>query len=77
MTSHDELLAKIEGYKEYSPVDYGQLDLINALRAMVKLHKPKPVWGSMEDAECEECSWRKHRCQYPCPTIEAVERELK
>jgi hypothetical protein len=47
----------------------------DALRAVVELHKPQDItlpngdWG----ANCTECDgW-----DYPCPTIQAIEKELK
>jgi hypothetical protein len=47
--------------KEYK----GLLLYFNALRAVVELHKPEtPTW-----CVCDE--------PYPCPTIQAIEKELK
>ena len=72
--THDELLELINNYKIYAPVDYGQFDLTNALRAVVELHKaqeitlPNGEWGS----NCIICDgW-----SYPCRTIQAIEKEL-
>ena len=49
-------------------------DLIKALRAVVELHKPKYM-GCGEDGCCGpdmcECG-----DTLPCPTIQAIEREL-
>jgi hypothetical protein len=66
--THDELLAEIDSYAyNYKPK--------SALRAVVELHKPQDItlpngdWG----ANCTECDgW-----EYPCPTIQAIEKELK
>ena len=78
MPHHDDLLAKIKAYKWYAPVDYGQIDLSNALRAVVELHKEIPSRGANYPAhfpsapDCAECS-----LNYPCPTIQAIEKELE
>lgn len=47
--------------------------LINALRAVVELHKPwdSPMWV------CNECGDGMNVVfDYPCPTIQAIEKEL-
>ena len=64
--THDELLAKLENYG-YG----GQLPLV-ALRAVVELHKPQPD-------HCPCCPPVLCECAevYPCPTIQAIEKELK
>ena len=71
MTHHDDLLAKIKAYKWYAPVDYGQIDLSNALRAVVELHKP-----DIENKYCAYDSPEWEIVTYPCPTIQAIEKEL-
>ena len=74
--THDELLKKIDdeamlGNKEWK-----------AFRAVVELHKPKEedgkLWCShevcynhIEFLEPNDCD-----CLYPCPTIQAIEKEL-
>jgi hypothetical protein len=72
--THDELLEKVSNYK-----DAGLGSLV-ALRAVVELHKPER--GVIE-------SWFKwlngtkiigcRLCEelYPCPTIQAIEKELQ
>lgn len=70
--THEELLAKIgepadEGY-EYCDIIFNK-----ALRAVVELHKPSsiPDWvPTKEELMC----WCAHK--YPCPTIQAIEKEL-
>ena len=70
--THDELLASIIDYGENGPIDYGQIDLSKALRAVVELHKP--VETNYIDIEtCTGCE----EAEYPCPTIQAIEKELK
>ncbi len=58
--THDELLAKIDEEYSYSA---------NALRAVVELHSPTDngFW-------CELCI--SSAFEYPCPTIQAIEKEL-
>jgi hypothetical protein len=66
--THDELLAKIDAWDE----DYYQAPpLYHALRAVVELHKPTII-GQMRDG-CAECKTEN----YPCPTIQAIEKELE
>ena len=66
--THDELLAKLDDYGFGVPP-------LNALRAVVELHKPQEItlpngeWGT----NCILCDG----FDYPCPTIEAIEKELK
>ena len=67
--THDELLASIIDYGENGPIDYGQIDLSKALRAVVELHK---MCCDLEEL-CNECN---PNVPYPCPTIQAIEKEL-
>ena len=87
MTHHDDLLAKIKAYKWYAPVDYGQIDLSNALRAVVELHKPE-YWENIHDPswngnDCSVCFTDGNleipsaRIDYPCPTIKKIIENLK
>jgi hypothetical protein len=70
--THDELLAKIDAWNEGY---YQAPPLYHALRAVVELHKsqeitlPNGEWGQ----NCYLCDdgW-----DYPCPTIQAIEKEL-
>ena len=76
--THDELLASIIDYGENGPIDYGQIDLSKALRAVVELHKPIEPTVPVETHDdywyglCDDCLKT-----YPCPTLEAIEKELK
>ena len=84
--THDDLLAKIKAYKWYAPVDYGQIDLSNALCAVVELHKPtywqNPTVPEWNGANCTHCLEDRGdylppiEANYPCPTIQAIEKEL-
>ena len=60
--THDELLAKINSFSCCS----GAHEV--ALRAVVELHKPEENGGP---ARC-----RVDGSHYPCPTIQAIEKEL-
>jgi len=56
-----------------------------ALRAVVELHKPVMGFTGGYDGEenelweeqCQECSGNGFSQMYPCPTIQAIEKELK
>lgn len=78
--THDELLAKIDEelkIAEFEDIcgDGGHPPTHRALRAAVELHKPQEItlpdgeWG----ANCIECDGY----DYPCPTIQAIEKELR
>lgn len=66
--THDELLAKIE--VQGAHLQAGDNPYLDALRAVVELHKPDgqskpfPDWANC----CGEA--------YPCLTIQAIEKEL-
>ena len=69
--THDELLAKlqkdgIESWDYSIPTSH---NAIAALSAVVELHKP--VIHALPDETCLAC-----QDFYPCPTIQAIEREL-
>ena len=84
---HEELLAKIQVFlvaTELQSIDenFEGTKMLKALRAVVELHKPieegGKLWCQQEDCynhveflERDDCS-----CDYPCPTIEAIEKEL-
>ena len=77
--THDELLAEIDmaygliSYAETSDQGLKALqikDYFNALRAVVELHKPVTTTiGSF----CKTCGITSN---YPCETIQAIEKEL-
>ena len=68
--THEELLAKIDHMWD-DDFDYVASCHTNALRAVVQLHSPEPI--NNNEFLCAECNvWG-----YPCPTIQAIERELK
>ena len=69
--THDELLASIIDYGENGPIDYGQIDLSKALRAVVELHKPVEGKFGLSCLKCRDYE------NYPCSTIQAIEKELE
>ena len=82
--THDELLASIIDYGQNGPIDYGQIDLSKALRAVVELHKPVQGSSDIQTYDyvgCDACVEWSHdgnmNLKYPCPTIQAIEKELK
>ena len=82
--THDELLERLDELK-YDVGDSGmneEYKAIYALRAVVELHKPDTfnIHGQTVSV-CPECNseycWSDEEGQYPCPTIQAIEKELK
>lgn len=81
--THDQLLDKIEDI-EYWQEQYAGKTFIKALRAVVQLHKPVMQWSGGYDAEenplyaeqCNDCSSNGFTQEYPCQTIQAIEKEL-
>ncbi len=67
--THDELLKKVSPDAQWM-AEYPSWD---ALRAVVKLHKPDkiPDWVPTKN---ELMCWCAH--VYPCPTIQAIEKGL-
>ncbi len=65
--THDELLAKIDYWFDTDNFHLHK----NALRAVVELHKPRT-----DEAACIHCSKTGFWIAYPCPTIQAIEKEL-
>ena len=81
--THDELLAKIDTLE----ARYTDYPTYLALRAVVELHKPE-YWENIHDPswngnECSVCFTNGNldtpsaRIDYPCPTIQAIEKELE
>jgi hypothetical protein len=71
--THDELLARIDNPDAWDSDGWGYLQ--KALRAVVELHEPRHPNPSMSTSVCAGCLhitlWER------CPTIEAIEKELK
>ena len=74
--THDELLAKMYlPFKNAEDAEFfGLSKYRTALRAVVELHKPNSMGG------CNACEqWTTegpYQIAYPCPTIQAIEKEL-
>ena len=85
--THNELMLKIDAEIEYNLNQGGvETGLGDALRAVVELHTPvtvKEMNGNIR-FKCEECTnWDMGITEqdlveiaYPCPTIQAIEKEL-
>jgi hypothetical protein len=76
--THDELLEKIERERKFLQqyIDGEGFVVIHALRVVVELHRPqeiKSLGGEVLDTYCYEC---EQLIDYPCPTIQAIEKEL-
>ncbi len=71
--THDELLANVE---KLTVVD--GIFMKDALRAVVELHKPAfAVVDGVKGTEwCYQCADQREYAKYPCPTIQAIEKEL-
>jgi hypothetical protein len=72
---HDKLLAEIDKRASFINAD----DVYEACRAVVELHKPiKDEW--IEYTTCKACRVGDddyYSPVYPCPTIQAIYKELK
>jgi hypothetical protein len=68
--THDELLVKVGSLSCCS----GAHEL--ALRAVVELHKPKTAGTGVPYLYCTNCQEPYSYGRYPCPTIQAIEKEL-
>ena len=79
---YEELLAKIDNV--IHAVEYGHgidtsriVKQLSAFRAVVELHKPidNPNFPD-SDRWCWQCAEGRGYAKYPCPTIQAIEKEL-
>ena len=79
--THDELLARAEltlgtyiskyyGSKKDVELRSDVIDSLQALRAVVELHKSNDDGLTCNECTASETEW------YPCPTIQAIEKEL-
>jgi hypothetical protein len=73
--TYDKLLARIDNELAAAEHDAicnsgGQIEAVKALRAVVELHRPE----AQEHGQYEKC-WNCNLL-YPCPTIQAIEKEL-
>ncbi len=81
---HEELLEMLTRTQYYTPLTkYKNYTLVDALLSVVKLHSPVSIPGRPEGPTwCEQCAGSKS-CEggrfyymYPCPTIQAIYKEL-
>jgi len=63
--THDELLAICDNYSFKDSAEP-----VKALRAVVESHKP--YLFAIDEIKCLNCQFH-----YPCPTIQAIEKELR
>ena len=86
--THDELIAYIDDSTDGLKHEHLFEKLLantKALRAVVELHKPVMAFTGGYDGEenelweeqCQDCSGNGFSQMYPCPTIQAIEKELK
>jgi hypothetical protein len=79
--THEELLARVQ-YNQGYQMGLDGYKICSALRAVVELHYPTSVsWANSLDY-CMECSnWEGRNPEilreYPCSTIQAIEKELQ
>ena len=80
--THDELLVEIDIQLRHLPSYFNAGDKtiagMKALRAVVELHKPELIESGKESIfVCSTCNpewfWEN---PHPCPTIQAIEKEL-
>ena len=71
--THDELLEAID----FLPLDGLHAWMQPALRAVVELHKPTENYHIQPMIDyCYQCQDGTPDEPYPCPTIQAIEKEL-
>ena len=92
--THDELLAKIDWIGKTknaesgtaTPLSVAVLASLNALRVVVKLHKPRIITNIHSGKKyffCSHCLEEQgdymspKEVSYPCPTIQAIQEQLK
>ena len=77
--NHKELLKLLTPTITYSP--WARIKnpnkVMKALRAVVELHKPEPDYWNAGGVFCRQCGSDDIETAYPCPTIQAIEKELK
>lgn len=75
--THEELLAKFDDLDIAISNGFGKAETIigciKATRAVVELHRPSEC---SHGVGCLECGGMECATGYPCPTIQAIEKEL-
>lgn len=78
--THKELLEKLTDYEAHFDQVLDEEKAYDALRAVVELHSHILYKNTETDEmydQCHECSGNGYHALYPCPTIQAIEKELK
>ena len=70
--THDELLAICDNYSFKDSAEP-----VKALRAVVELHKPNGFGCAANCIETDTDGYAWKNTAYPCPTIQAIEKELR
>ena len=72
--THEELLAICDNYSFKDSAEP-----VKALRAVVELHKPEPIPANPVFFICTHCTEGNDGgyVWYPCPTIQAIQEQLK
>jgi hypothetical protein len=72
--THEELVTQLNTYVEAIKKEFPETSkIVLALLAVIQLHKPT------DDELCEGCRVKEddwYSLYYPCPTIQAIEKEL-
>jgi hypothetical protein len=78
--TYDKIIAKMDDFNIGLSNGFGDVktlvQFVNALRAVVELHKPDEPDFPDEWESCVECSGNGYSAMYPCNTIQAIEKEL-
>jgi hypothetical protein len=77
--THDELLKYINDYITLIELNDmpATAKVIKSLRAVVELHRPEEIRllsGDIADTYCYECEGFS---DWPCPTIQVIEKEIR
>ena len=83
--THDELFEEFDKWVRFLADKNKGKEWVKALRAVVELHKPVMQWSGGYDGEenplyaeqCNDCSSNGFTQEYPCQTIQAIEKELR
>ena len=70
-----DLLMLVTGGTNYTMAEEHLL-YRKALRAVVELHNPVTDYYDCYNLMCKACSVEELVTDYPCPTIQAIEKEL-
>ena len=77
--THSELIESLNYQLKSAQWDFetnnaGWIEGVQALIAVAQLHKPNKDYPEY----CDVCWWEEHeRENYPCQTIQAIEKELE